>query len=204
MATLPQRPMTAAGALLGLLLSGCLTLDAKVKEAPTGTPVQAAATWQTYVLFASDPVREGATTPGLAGRLYLFGPQADFPLAAPGSVEVRLYPDPPNPAAPEAPLELWRLDADTLKGKLQRDAIGWGYSLLLPWGTYRPDLTHVRLTVRFDPATGAMPLYAQETHLSLHGQGPPPVLGSTTTALLPRAPVSGSPPPAEPPPGGKQ
>jgi hypothetical protein len=196
--------MTAAGALLGLLLSGCVTLDAKVKDAPCGTPVQAVATWQTYVLFGADPTREGASTPGLAGRLYLFGPQADFPLAAPGSVEVRLYPEPPNPAAPEAPLEVWRLDPETLKGTLQRDAIGWGYSLLLPWGTYRPDLTHVRLTVRFDPAKGGTPLSAQETHLTLHGQGPPPILGSTTTARKPAGPVTGPPPAAEPGPAGKQ
>jgi hypothetical protein len=142
--------------------------------------VQAAAVWQPYVLFAADPTHEGATTPGLAGRLYLFGSQADLPIVTPGKAQVRLYPDPPSPGAPDVPLEVWQLDPDTLKAKLQHDPIGWGYSLLLPWSTYRPELTHVRLTVRFEPAKGGAPLFAQETHLSLHGQGPPQVVSTTS------------------------
>jgi hypothetical protein len=169
---------TVAGSVF-LLTAGCLTLDGKTKDLPTGLPVQAATTWQTYVLFAADPTREGALTPGLAGRLYLFGAQADMPLVAPGRVEVRLYPDTPNSNGKETPLEVWRLDPDTLKGKLQHDAIGWGYSLLLPWGTYQPDLTHVRLTVRFEPTKEGAPLFARETHLTLHGQGPPEISSSS-------------------------
>ena len=142
-------------------MAGCLTLDGRMKDLPTGVPVQAAATWQTYVLFASDPTREGARTPGLAGRLYLVGAQADVPIFAPGKVEVRLYADNPGSRTRRTPKATdnarWKcgnIDPETLKGKLQHDAIGWGYSLLLPWGTYQPDLTHVRLTVRFEPTKG--------------------------------------------------
>jgi hypothetical protein len=171
----------ATGPLL-VLIAGCFTLDGRETELPAGIPVQAAAGWQPYVLFAADPTHEGALTPGLAGRLYLFGSKAYVPIAAAGKVEVRLYPDPPNPGAPDAPLEIWRLDSQTLKGKLQHDPVGWGYSLLLPWGTYRSDLTHVRLTVRFDPEKGGPPIYAQETHLTLHGDGPPQVTSSSSMA----------------------
>jgi hypothetical protein len=180
-----RRIVAAAGPLL-VLLAGCLTLDNKVKDVPTGVPAQAAATWQTYVLFGTDPVREGATTPGLAGRLYLFGPQADIPIAAPGNVQVRLYVDEPNAGSPDVPLEIWNLDPETLKGKLQHDVIGWGYSLLLPWSKYRPELTHIRLTVRFEPAKGGLPLYAPETRLTLHGQGPPEVISTTSTPGQPK------------------
>lgn len=181
MENLRQGFVTAASALL-VLTAGCVGLDLVANAPPAVPPVQAVATWQPYVLFAPDPARNGATAAGLAGRLYLFGPQLDHPIAAEGRLQVRLFPDPPDPAKPDTPLEVWEIDADTLRGKLQRDAIGWGYNLLLPWGTYRPELSHIRMTVRFDPVQG-VPLFAQETHLNLHGQGPPQV--HTTTALKP-------------------
>jgi hypothetical protein len=182
MANCRQRIATVAAAWL-VLTSGCLTLDSSTKDMPTtGLPVQAAATWQTYVLFAADPAHEGASTPGLAGRLFLFGAQADFPVVAPGTVQVRLYADDPGSGPTDRPLEIWNIDAAMLKSKVQHDAIGWGYSLLLPWGTYRPDLTHIRLTVRFDPAAGGAALFAQETHLALHGQGPPVITATSSTS----------------------
>jgi len=180
-----QRMAIAAAPWIAFAV-GCVSLDVtKVRDIPTGVPVQAAATWQTYVLFAADPTHEGASTPGLAGRLFLFGQQADMPIIASGKAQVRLYSDEPGAATSDAPLEIWNLDPDTLKGKLQRDAIGWGFSLLLPWGTYRPELTHVRLTVRFEPTHGGPALYAQETHLALHGQGPPAVIATTSTTPTP-------------------
>jgi hypothetical protein len=182
MATDSRRWIAAIGPLF-LLAGGCVTLDSKARDLPTGTPIQAAAMWQTFVLFSPDPAREGAMTPGLAGRLYLYGSQSDVPIVAPGKVQVRLYPDLPDGKKVDTPLEVWELDPDTLKGKLQHDIVGWGYSLLLPWGTYRPDLTHVRMTVRFEPAKGGPPLFAQETRLSLHGEGPPPIVSTTSTAV---------------------
>jgi hypothetical protein len=185
MATKFRRRMATIATPLLVLMAGCLALDGvKTKDLPTGTPVQAAATWQTYVVFAADPAREGARTPGLVGRLYLFGQQADIPIVAPGKVEVRLYPDIPEAKAPVAPLEVWQFDPETLKGKLQHDVIGWGYSLALPWSTYKPDLSRVRLTVRFEPSKGGAPLFAQETHLTLHGDGPPEVIATTATPAV--------------------
>jgi hypothetical protein len=178
MAVSRQWVVAAAGPVLAAL-AGCLAMDNRVHEAPTGTAVTAAATWQNFVLFGPDTVHEGKTIAGLAGRLYLFSSSDSLTTAA-GKVEVRLYPDPPDPANPEAPLEVWRIDAETLKSRLQRDMMGWGYSLVLPWSTYRPELTHVRLTVRFDSTKGGMPLYAPETHLTLHGEGPPPISSTTT------------------------
>jgi hypothetical protein len=179
-----RRIVATAGPLL-VLMAGCLTLDDKLRDVPTGTPVQIGATWQPFVVFGTDPTREGASTPGLAGRLYVCS-QTGLPIGAPGNVEVRLYPDPPNPGAPDTPLEIWKIDSATLRSKLQRDMAGWGYSLQLPWGTYKPELTHVRMTVRFDPCNGSLPLFTQNPHLTLHGDGPPQVISTTSTPVQPK------------------
>jgi hypothetical protein len=170
-------------------MAGCLAFDTSTKAIPTGIPLQAAVTWQTYVVFGADPARQGAKVPGLAGRLYLFGSEMDSPIFVPGKAEVRLFVDQPDSGPTEIPLEVWQLDPETLRSKLQHDAIGWGYSLILPWTKYRPDLTHVRLTVRFEPTRGGAPLYAQETRLALHGEGPPQVVSTTTTAAKAPEPV---------------
>ena len=41
---------------------------------------------------------------------------------------------------------------------LRRDAIGWGYTLVLPWGTYRPGMKSVPLKVCSETLNGA-PFY---------------------------------------------
>lgn len=170
--------LAAAGPVL-VLMAGCVTMDNKVPEAPPGTPVQAWTRWQNYVITGSDPYHGGAPVPGLAGRLYLSDVKTAVPLIMTGKVEVRLYPDPPDPKEPDRPLQVWQLDAETLKGKLQRDVVGWGYSLLLPWVDYSPEVTRVRLTIRFDPAKGGTSVFAPEERLTLQSQGPPQITAST-------------------------
>ena len=55
-------------------------------------------------------------TPGLVGRLYLFGPEIDFPLPADGALTVDLYVAPPDkPDGALTHLEQWRIDKETLK-----------------------------------------------------------------------------------------
>jgi hypothetical protein len=180
------RQWIVAATPLLLIATGCVGLDCKTKDLPIGVPMQAAAYWKTYVLFGADPAHDGAKCPALAGRVVLYS-QAGTPVVAPGKMQVRLFSDMPGEKKSDTPLEVWELDADTLKGKLQRDVVGWGYSLILPWGTYNPELTHVRLTVRFEPATGGMPLFAQESRLTLHGDGPPKVMSSSTEPVTPRS-----------------
>src|SRR5262249_19841415 len=55
---------------------------------------------------------------------------------------------------------------DTLRRLLKKDRIGWGYTLFLPWSTYRPEVTQVRLRVCYQPAQGS-PIYAAESSTSL-------------------------------------
>ena len=45
---------------------------------------------------------------------------------------------------------------------LRTDGIGQGYSLSLPWPSYRPDVAQVQLQVRYEPRKG-LPVLTQNT-----------------------------------------
>lgn len=159
--------LSVAGALCAV---GCASMGASVHHSskpPTGPVCQVVATWNTQVTFTPDPTHGGTPTPGLAGRLYLFGPNIDFPLAGDGSMVVDLYEDGPTEGKEPRLMEEWRVDPATLARLLRRDAIGWGYTIFLPWGTYRPDVDKVHLKVRYDPHQGS-PLYAEGAPLTLN------------------------------------
>lgn len=165
--------LAAGGLVLALLLSaGCTPLESFVDPGdapPTGAVYQVVATWNPEVVFAPDPVHGGRPTPGLAGRVYLFGPEIDFPLDGDGSLVVDLY----NEGGDKpAMLEEWRIDHDTLHRLLRKDMIGWGYTVFLPWGTYRPDIQRVRLRACYHPAKGT-PLFADNGAMTLHGSNGP-------------------------------
>jgi hypothetical protein len=147
-------------------MTGCVStgpLLTSVSEKPTGNVCQVVVTWNPEVVFTPDPAHGGAPTPGLAGRLYLFGSEINYPLTGDGCVVVDLYDDTPAAAGKASvPLEEWRIDKDTLKRLERRDAVGWGYTLFLPWATYRPEITQVQLRLRYEPAKGT-PLYAESS-----------------------------------------
>jgi len=65
-------------------------------------------------------------------------------------------------------LEEWTFQRDELKRLLRRDAVGMGYTLFLPWSTYKPDVTQVQLKVAYLGSKGN-PLYAINT-MALNGQ----------------------------------
>jgi hypothetical protein len=137
---------------------------------PEGAPAQVLTTWEPQVVWAPDPVHNGTPSPTLVGRVYLFGPDLGFPMTGDGSLAVELYAGAQS-GEPAALVETWNIDAESLKKFLRRDAIGWGYTLNLPWGSYRPELTRVRLKVRYEPSgEGAKPLYAEGSPFTLdHG-----------------------------------
>jgi hypothetical protein len=163
--------MLAGLVLLALCSGGCVEMENLVAShdgPPTGKPSQVHVAWHNQVIFAPDPVRGGVNSPGLAGRLYLFGPNMGYPLAGDGSIIVDLF-DPTQKGADGEPkhLERWNLDKDTLQRCLRHDTIGWGYTLLLPWGTYKPDLAQIVLRVRYDLAKGA-PIYANPATITFN------------------------------------
>ena len=157
----------AAGLLL-TALSGCMAPGwgrCENEPPPPGIPCQVVATWEPKVRFASDPTHGGNLTPGLAGRVYLFGPEIGTPMTGDGSLVVDLF-DETDPGHPGVLLEEWRLDPVTFQRLLRADIIGWGYTVFLPWGTYKPEINRVHLKVRYEPAKGT-PLYAHSAPMTL-------------------------------------
>ncbi len=168
---------------LVLSLAGCVGMDSflnVVGEAHDSVPCQVVATWNPGVVKTPDPVHDGEPAPGLVGRIYLFGAEVGAPLVGDGSLVVDLYDDTAGPAGPGAPaLERWEIDRDTLKRLQRRDAIGWGYTVFLPWATYKPEVNRVHLKVRYIPPKG-VPLYAASAPMTL---GEPELTKKTTVEL---------------------
>lgn len=185
-----QRVGWLAAFALGLGTLGCETLGhfaSRTDDVPKPSPscCQAVVTWSNKVHSAPDVMNNGAPMPGLAGRLYLFGPTIDYPLVGDGSVTIDLFDD----AAPQPqtqPLERWHIDADTLKRLVKKDAIGWGYTLFLPWSSCKREITRVHLTVRFDQKTGT-PLYTPSGPLTLEHPGAAPDAQSSHPPVGPPA-----------------
>src|SRR5271156_3586125 len=95
---------------------GCTTtLSMLLPDQPDGPPIGIAcaltSTWNNQVVFVADPTHNGIKRPGLTGRLYLFGKDMKFPLAAEGELIVDLYDDgPANTTLEPKMLEEWRID----------------------------------------------------------------------------------------------
>lgn len=159
-------------------VSGCV-LPGKfmnVESAPAIQPASVVATWNPKVAYTPDPANGGVASPGLIGRVYLFGPTADFPLTGDGAMTVELFDDTPHNGQPSSvQLETWRFDATTMKRLQKRDAIGAGYTVFLPWGTHRPDVRQVHMTLKYEPASGT-PIYAPSGPMTLE-QGTPNAAG---------------------------
>jgi hypothetical protein len=102
----------------------------------------------------------------LVGRVYLFGPEIKYPMTGDGALVVDLYEGDAAPGAAAVMKEEYRYDPVTLSKFLRRDAIGWGYTVPFMWSTYRPDVTHVQMKVRYEPAKGT-PLYAENASMAI-------------------------------------
>ena len=146
-----------------LLAAGCTTTDSfvfRTNEKPMGAPCRVVVAWAPEVRFAPDPAHGGVPSPGIAGRIFLFGEEITSPFLAEGAVVIDVNDDTPGKGNAALPLEEWRIDKDTLKRLERRDAVGWGYTIFLPWATYKPEIKQVQMRLRFEPANGPAPLYA--------------------------------------------
>ena len=118
--------------------------------------------WHNEVVQTPNSMKVGALTPTLVGRIYLFGDTLGVPLEGDGAVGVELFDlskvvPPGTEGTPEGGprrLERWLIDPVKFQQMKQKDMIGYGYNLMLPWGTYRPNLKHLQLRVSYQPARG--------------------------------------------------
>jgi hypothetical protein len=183
-ATLPLtgRSRWWAVVLTAALAAGCTHTDwlHNKDDGPpgTGTPCQIVTVWQNRVVFAADPTKNGTPGPGLAGRLYLFGPEVSHPMVGDGSLVVELYDE--SSGQPEA-LERWEIDPTTLHRLMKPDMIGLGYTVYLPWRSYRAEVTRLRLKSRYQPGKGA-PLFT-ESAVTLAAMNGVARVSSTSTPL---------------------
>jgi hypothetical protein len=151
-------------------LAGCVSTSPflhRGEQKPPVEPCRVVAAWNPAVVFTPDPAHDGTPTPGLAGRIYLFGPEIDYPVLGGGGLHVALFDDSQGPAGNgSAPLEEWQFDPQTFKRLQHHDPVGWGYTVFLPWGTYKPEITRIHLKVRYEPPQG-FPLFAASAPMTL-------------------------------------
>lgn len=124
--------------------------------------------WQNRIAYLPDPVQNGRMSPGLVGQMFLYGgPKLEF-AQADGVLTVDLVDETPRPAGqPAATPERWQFDKATLrKLQTQHETFGRSYLLFLPWPSYKPDITRLRISARYDPETGPT-LYAPATSVTL-------------------------------------
>jgi hypothetical protein len=155
------------GLALGALTTGCVLTQQGgplADQAPVGSQGQAprattappgpkssaqpvcqvVAFWHPGVRYVADIAHGAQSAPGLAGRVYLFGPELGDTLVGDGSLSAALY-DESDGGSKQ--LEVWTIDVQTLRVLLRKDCMGWGYTVFLPWASYRPDVSRARIKV---------------------------------------------------------
>jgi hypothetical protein len=196
-----RRGFALAALLLGLA-SGCVTTEQLAQQAGAGPPpiTQVTAFWSNQLLRGVDPVHNGAPMYGVAGRIYLFGPDLSANLIADGKLVVEMYGSlPEQPQGPPALLETWEVKKEILNSVcLRKDGFGVGYTLNLPWEHYRPDVTRLEFRMRYEPTRG-MTIYGQNL-VTLNGGDATPTLARRTETGDHHVITTSGPPPAPPPP----
>jgi hypothetical protein len=120
-----------------------------------GTPPSTVfATFSNKVDYGTDPV-SNKTIAGVSGRVYLMDENGVYALTGEGKMSVQLYDDSARlEGKPSKLLEQWNFDPATLKSIKQKDYLGEGFTMSLPWSTYRTDICQFHLAVRFEPTKG--------------------------------------------------
>jgi hypothetical protein len=191
----PGAPGTpTAGATAPATPTPLAKLLAKTERKVPATEMAVA--WQNRIAYLPDPSRNGALGTGIAGQLFLYGgPNYQFAVAD-GTLTVDLIDETPRPPGqPAATPERWQIDKLTLQ-KLRTVHETWGksYMLFLPWPAYKPDITRVRISARYDPDNGHT-LYCAPSVVTIDTSGPlgTPVWSgtTTTTTVAPNRPLLG-------------
>jgi hypothetical protein len=171
-ASLMTRALAAALVGVAAFTAGCDTLqrqppasDAKSstvaaaapdpKPAKPGVPVATIlATWSPKIELGTNPV-DNAPMPAIVGRVYLFDAK-DRTVEADGKVTVELFNDTNRQVGkPCEKLGNWTIDPKLLAGWRSKDPmIGVGYSMVLPWPTFKSEISQIHMVVHYIPRSG--------------------------------------------------
>jgi hypothetical protein len=121
-----------------------------------GTDIQrVVASWNSELQQIPGAAQATQGTPALAGQIHLFGPNGEAPVLGDGDLVVELCrEDQVGDDQAIIPLQEWRIDRASLQHFRRKDAAGWGYDLVLPWGNYSPTVTRIQVRMRFEPDGG--------------------------------------------------
>ncbi len=173
-ATAPATPLAPTSPTAPTTLSSSFSFPSLSKltgAAPSVQAVEITVVWDNHLAHLPDPMKDGVEGPGLVGQMFLFGAGAKMPFApADGKVVVEMFDETPRPGSdPEHPPRLggWTFHKEHLRGLVTTDErFGKCYALFLPWPDFRPDITRVKLTTRYEPEHGHK-LFAQPTPLAI-------------------------------------
>ncbi|MCX7700907.1 MAG: hypothetical protein N2039_08520 [Gemmataceae bacterium] len=175
----------AVAAFLALTAQGCALKERRSSStsvpaaaaAPTvkppkaqGPPVEMLANWHKQIQVGMDPVSQSPIA-AITGRLYLFDATGGHPIGGDGNLSVELYENSADSNGKPKQLETWKFDSDALKQCAKIDNLGYGYSLALPWSTYRPEIQKIHMVVKFEPKEGT-PLTTMSHVISLDHDQP--------------------------------
>ena len=167
-----------------------INLTTEKKVAPTEITLA----WSRRVEHLPDPAKDGAMGPGLVGQLFLYGagPSGPVPATADGKLTIALYHEVADIGMPPRSVFLgqWVFEKDVLKTLVFMDE-RWGkhYQVFLPWPTYTPDVTKIKLTAKFEPENG-YPLYTPAAVITIDTSVP----GSNFSASSSSVPLNTLPP----------
>jgi hypothetical protein len=187
-------------ALLLTLASGCVTMGELTPDAvPANQVGKVVGMWTNQVLNGVDPAHQGAPMHGLAGRVFLYPVDMSANLIADGNLVIEMYATlPEQPQGPQVLLETWELKKETLNSVcLRRDGFGEGYTMNLPWPSYRPDISQVRMRIRYVPPKG-LPVY-EESMVPLNKGAAPEITASHRMEGPNHQPIMPGPPAGPPP-----
>ena len=176
-----HRRKIGRGLCVGLLLIpmvGCLkslpTLD-EVTSMKFAAIEPVAATqlicfWQPQIQQLPDPTSDGQMTIGLPGQTFLIGPNGEHADVT-GSLAVAVYDDTQRPpGVPSRPMEMWHFTKETLQQMTAKDTrFGRCYALFVPWPPEWTDVTHVRISARYD-TPGKPTIYSPEIKMKIEFQ----------------------------------
>lgn len=165
--------------VLALSLAGCVTTENWISArkasstAPKGTTVSEVSMIWKGLAVTQDSLNGGRPLPGIAGRMYLIGPDLGTPLLCDGKAIIDMYH--PNDKGKLQLLERWEIDSVTLQRLARQDVIGHGYTLFLPWSTYSTSIVQAQMRVTFVPAQAANPVYGPPTMVNIRPAAPIPI-----------------------------